>query len=953
MREGTYAGEAEGLSFEVRVASRTGGQHVISGDVFRDDEFVASFHCHEPAVDPERGTAAGVVRFRGHRELFTGGLRLETDERGIGSFQLTVDLEGGYRDVFAGRLEWRGSYLRRLHIEIDGIEGTTPPVDFRSRRNDQISIARAFELAGFDASVRVDAFRGRSEGAQLTRGWTLAEIHAAMEERRSAPVPDRIHVHVFVCSFLAGRDGRQVLGIMYDFGQDDRNQQPREGIAIFHDHPLLSDPRQPEDVRRREYVFTAVHEIGHALNLLHSFDKARPSALSWMNYPDYYPLGYERPREYDGTTEFWRRFEDSFDVEELWHLHHATPREIRPGGYAFGTYEEGPSHVFGGTAAPRRTRPGGNPLRATRDVVLSVGATKRLYDLGEPVFLRLRVANQGSETVSIPDALDPIDGYVRLTIQRPNGRMVTYRPPVRLCKEAQSLPLRAQAERASHGIPVFLAAEGAVFTDPGTYHVVAEMSGVDGCRVAYSEPATITIRAPESGAFLDAAEKTLSRKGFQRALYLRHPLVAHDDWKAVEADIFGPLHSAGHTLGSYVRYVEALGWSAPFRGSRRAEKGSDEKKAIAKLKQMRKEDVPALPDSVQRRRAEMLAGSDEVRRTRSGFVVLGAKEQIRTEVPPGGVFGAAGLTRDADVLAREGERCNPLLRVVSTFRGTRGFADVVSWNIEHLEWESGRQKIPRIAELVRSFRCDFWGLQEVNAERLEELVETINSTGRVRYAWTAVEGSGQQSGAIWRTDTTQVKVLPPPKGIEKKILDVVATGGKKVRRSVFHRMPLFCEVRIAQTSGPAFDFRCAIAHLKSTDMGLRDKGTSLRKEAAKLLGEWLVRDREASDEGDYLIMGDLNAETASQGLSPFFDDEDLHVMSVGMQKKYGKGVALTRVATERLLDHLVVTDDAAADVPKNEKGEQIIIRLDQKISTWTSDYSDHVPVAVRFVLRNG
>jgi hypothetical protein len=157
------------------------------------------------------------------------------------------------------------------------------------------------------------------------RGYTLAEIHAAMIERRSHVPAALLHAHVFVCSYLAERDVRGVRGIMYDFVDYDLNRGPREGVAVFYDHPMLSNPRVPAVERDREYVYTLVREIGHALNLLHSFKKARPTVLSWMNYLHLYPRGYEVGRAYNGTQEFWRRFEERFDEEELCHLRHAAP----------------------------------------------------------------------------------------------------------------------------------------------------------------------------------------------------------------------------------------------------------------------------------------------------------------------------------------------------------------------------------------------------------------------------------------------------------------------------------------------------------------------------------------------------------------------------------------------------------------------------------------------------
>ena len=76
--------------------------------------------CPTPTSPNGDAAVGGPVVFRGNPELFTGRLMLETDPRGVGAFQLSVDLEGGHQDLFAGRLDWQGTFLRRLHVEIDG-----------------------------------------------------------------------------------------------------------------------------------------------------------------------------------------------------------------------------------------------------------------------------------------------------------------------------------------------------------------------------------------------------------------------------------------------------------------------------------------------------------------------------------------------------------------------------------------------------------------------------------------------------------------------------------------------------------------------------------------------------------------------------------------------------------------------------------------------------------------
>lgn len=961
LRAGSYRGIVEGLIFHFRVECQLSGEVcAVSGDITRYDQYLTSFVCTNPTNDAESGGVAGPIQFRGHPELFTGDLALQADDRGIGSFRIAVDLEGGYQDIIAGRLEWQGSYLRRLTVEIDGLEGTEPPSGYRTRHGEEMTVERAFERAGFDVRAYVDPFRGRGPQGTGVRGYTMAEIHAAMLEVRNPLPADRFHVHLFVCSYLAGRGNRGVLGIMYDFGEADINRRPREGVAIFHDHPMLSDPRVSEEIRRREYVFTAVHEIGHALNLLHSFDKARPGAASWLNYPHLYPFGYEAPEDHDGATEFWRHFEETFDAEELLHLHHASLREIRAGGFPFGVYEEGLSAPFGGLAEPRRTALGANPLRSIPEVHVTLDAVKPAYHLGEPVFLKVGVENRGSQPHVVPDSLDPSDGYLRVLIRRPTGQVFRYSPPVQLCKQAQRILLESDQSLPEYpGLPLFLSSRGPVFTEPGVYHVCASLSGVDCGRFAQSNVVAVRILHPDPQTEAFAHHLWESPEALQ-ALYLRHPLSMSQGWQALEENLRreGLDRLPQNTTWSYFHYLAAMGWLTPFARLRTSyEHPIDRRKALEHLKEVSPE---GLPSSVGKRVEKTLKGIQETAKSkpRRGkakaaqdeeaahtHVFICAKERARHEVPPGGLFGGLGLDpehRDASV------PLSPFVRVVSTFRGRRTFADIVTWNVEHLHREM--HKVPEAAELIRSFRCDFWGLQEVDYHSLLKLKSTLNSQGDTKYRFEVVSGTGQQNGLLYRTNTTRVSLLSVPAGLFDMTLEVEMSDGQRKTKEVFYRKPLLADVRIAQAEDKVFDFRCAIVHLKSTDWKIEDEGASLRRAAAETLARWIQQDRGQNPERDYLILGDMNAETAAQGLSSFLQTEELDVLSVGMQEKYGKHDALTRIKSRRLLDHIVVTDDAAEYMPEQDLGEQIIIRSDRNLHNFMEGYSDHVPVAVRFVL---
>ena len=120
---------------------------------------------------------------------------------------------------------------------------------FRDCVGSEVSIESAFAAAGVDARLVVDPFLGDPAPEMERRGFTFAELHRAMTDRRDSRADDRLQTHVFLATHLSGRNGRSVLGVMYDFGAHDLNSRSREGVAVFGRHPALSDPRVQHEER--------------------------------------------------------------------------------------------------------------------------------------------------------------------------------------------------------------------------------------------------------------------------------------------------------------------------------------------------------------------------------------------------------------------------------------------------------------------------------------------------------------------------------------------------------------------------------------------------------------------------------------------------------------------------------------------------------------------------------
>src|SRR5206468_13103371 len=158
-----------------------------------------------------------------------------------------------------------------------------------------LTIERTYGEAGVEMRIRADKRTVIDDSDPKFASWSDAELHNAMERHFSeykGPWPKWE-----LWSLLAGKyEDELVGGIMFDYAAADSGaakSSERQGFAVFRKHfwfdSLVTNPvTQAELEAARRFVWVFTHEAGHAFNLLHSFDKQRPDALSWMNYVENY-----------------------------------------------------------------------------------------------------------------------------------------------------------------------------------------------------------------------------------------------------------------------------------------------------------------------------------------------------------------------------------------------------------------------------------------------------------------------------------------------------------------------------------------------------------------------------------------------------------------------------------------------------------------------------------------
>lgn len=597
--EGRYIGtfQSNTLSVEARIGRNDDGRlENLSGDVFAGFQHVLSFVGRASALfESTDGRLSGMVSFFSGQALHQNGSSIAVSpnrQAANRSTSISLTLDMGEGEVTAD-LEWAGSELRTLRIDVDGLSGLPEPdatlLDGDQNGQDLVAALRRASIA---ATVHPSPFRPDTSGRKRH---TMAELHALMQDLSKPALQDKQQwrLHVLFANRFDGRNGDDVTGIMYDVEPGMRPS--RQGVAIFLNSTAIKgcEPANSPDWRR-EVSFTMVHEIGHALNLPHAFEDGRSEALTWMNYPE---------RTSIGVGEFWIRFQGRFDTRELAFLRHAPFCDIAPGQY---DYAQRDSDFLsgGGFPALRNLANAASDTQPTH-AAFSITPLKPLYAFGEPIFLKASIINNGRKHVAVAKALDPSDGFLSIQVRSPNGKVRRIRSPAALCQRTPTVTLRHKQMLSFDGIFVSFDADGAIFDQPGRYQINAAFTGIAGASLT-SPPHYLRVLHPSRAEEIFAISMWDDPQ-LMRAIYCRQPLLALDSWQRLVDETTRALSvDPGNTSLSYLKYISAMGWLSSFAPASRTKRYLPRKgKAVAHLSQIETRDLPM---GVRLRRDELVLG---------------------------------------------------------------------------------------------------------------------------------------------------------------------------------------------------------------------------------------------------------------------------------------------------------------------------------------------------------
>jgi hypothetical protein len=324
------------------------------------------------------------------------------------------------------------------------------------------------------------------------------------EHRREGGVA---HAHILVVDEIEiPTDGAARLtpyGVMYDFRAGDLNGIPREGCAIAMDQIDGQEPPKPP--RNVAYWRTLAHELGHCFNLVHP-DRVGTTLMNTTEdmeesdkYPDDISFSYS-------------------DSDQTW-LRTAPSRDVLPGGGGrFRGEDEGTFDARKKTAA----------------LALEVRAQRGSYQIGDPIYLNLKLRNVGKAPIEIVPSLSVASGTLGVAVTTPRGVTSRFAAPFALCGAGRRAMLNV-GEELVHSEPIFLGRRGRTFKATGVYKIQARYRvRVGGEWVTQAAKCEVQLEKARS----TVAQEVLSRSNSAMYLYLRggRHLGVEDDIRRVIDD---------------------------------------------------------------------------------------------------------------------------------------------------------------------------------------------------------------------------------------------------------------------------------------------------------------------------------------------------------------------------------------------------------------------------------
>ncbi len=260
-------------------------------------------------------------------------------------------------------------------------------------------------------------------------------------------------------------------------------------------------------------------------------------------------------------------------------------------------------------------------------------------------------------------------------------------------------------------------------------------------------------------------------------------------------------------------------------------------------------------------------------------------------------------------------------------QGAAATFELATWNLENFPLNSSTTEL--VGKIIDALDVDLYAIQEISdTTAFRELLSRLPGYGGFfswdEYYW----GDYQKTGIIYKRSVVSVS--------ESRQLF-------EGDWDAFPRAPLETHV-VAERNGQRFDFMLIVMHLKAGNNG---DDLSRRREAAQKLKAYLDEQMTSGGEKDYIVAGDWNDEVDDPSQLNAFTvliDDSLNYRFLTAPLA-GKIDAASYPRYGSLIDHILISQDAFDEY---QGGQIKTLRLDDEVSDYLNEVSDHRPVMAAF-----
>jgi hypothetical protein len=394
-----------------------------------------------------------------------------------------------YKSPYFHEVEFEFDFEERIE-PVTAIDTHAHPNRPATLPNETLSIETVYERTGFAVtkSGGDNPIIGLPPGSDAR--WSDNEMHDAMQIHWSR-FANKPQWSMWVLFASIHEEGESLGGIMFDSNETITGPNPnhRQGTAIFYNtfiaQPPAGDPAPNAWVNRMRF-WTAVHEMGHAFNLAHSWQKQHPpewgrpwipltnepEARSFMNYP--FNVSGDQ-------TAFFSDFEFRFSEQELLFMRHAPARFVQQGNADWFD-----NHGF---------QQANLSLEPSLKLELRVNRNQALFEFLEPVVLELKLTNISSQPKLISDKLLSELDHMIVTIKKDGQPARQFSPYAQYCWKTQ-LRVLMPGESTYQSLFASVGKGGWEIAEPGYYTIQVALHLEDTEEDLISNPLRLRIAPP-------------------------------------------------------------------------------------------------------------------------------------------------------------------------------------------------------------------------------------------------------------------------------------------------------------------------------------------------------------------------------------------------------------------------------------------------------------------------